>query len=81
MRRYVSRLYGNGATIIPKEVREALNIESGDLIVWRIDKRKKVAVVSVEKDILNELSKDITIKGRWTGKIFVEYISAKMSKK
>jgi len=81
MKKYVSRIYGNGATVIPKEVREALNIEVGDLIVWYIDREKNVAVVSVEKDVLSELSKDIDIKGRWTGKLFRNYVDTKRSKK
>lgn len=81
MRKLVSRMYGNGATIIPKEVREALDIKTGDLIVWRLDKKKKVAVISVEKDVLTELSKDIVIKGRWTGKLYSSYIVSKRLKK
>ncbi len=81
MRKLVSRMYGNGATVIPKKVREALDIKAGDIIVWRIDRKKKVAVISVEKDVLSELSKNIVIKGRWAGKLYRSYVATKKSKK
>ena len=81
MRRYVSRLYGNGATIVPKEVREVLDLDLGDLIVWIVDEKRRVVTVTVEKDVLDRVSREVSIKGRWTGKIFTEYVSMKVSKK
>lgn len=81
MRKLVSRLYGNGATVIPKEVRKALNIETGDIIVWRIDRKRKLATISIEKDILKDISREIIVKGRWAGKLYSKYIDVKKSKK
>jgi len=81
MRKLVSRLYGNGATVIPKEVRRALDIDTGDIIVWRIDRKRRKATITVEKDILKDISMEVVIKGRWAGKLYSRYIEVKKLKK
>ncbi len=64
-----SRVYGNGATMVPSEIRKALGIEVGDILVWRVDSEKGVAIVEVRKDIVSKLEIHGSIRGRWTKKM------------
>ncbi len=81
MKKYVSRVYGNGAVIIPKKVREVLKIEPGDIIIWKIDRKNNVAILSVEKDILSNIHDMSLFKGKWTEKIYRDYMSIKKTRK
>jgi antitoxin PrlF len=40
----VAKVTAKGQTTIPKEVREALEIEPGDLIVWEVAPNRKAVV-------------------------------------
>ena len=46
----VSKVSRKGLTSIPAEVRRKLQIDEGDLLVWKIDEPRKVAVIQVLKD-------------------------------
>ena len=77
----MSRVYGNGAVIIPKKVREVLKIEPGDIIIWKIDRKNNVAILSVEKDILPNIPDVSLIKGKWAEKIYRDYMSIRKTRR
>ncbi len=67
-----SRVYGNGATVVPSEVRHALGIEVGDILVWEVDEEAGVAMVRVERDIARDVKITPSLRGKWTKKFMRE---------
>jgi len=67
-----SRVYGNGATVVPSEVRHALGIEVGDILVWSVDEERGVAIVRVEKDIARDVKITASLRGKWIKKFMRE---------
>ena len=45
----ISRVYGEGRTTIPKEIRERLKITDGDKLLWYINEKGEVCVKKVEE--------------------------------
>ncbi len=67
-----SRVYGNGATVVPSEVRHALGIEVGDVLVWTVDEESGVAIIRVEKDVARDVRITASLRGRWIKKFMRE---------
>lgn len=69
MERSWSRVYGNGATVVPSEVREALDIDVGDILIWHIDKKTNKVYIEVRKDFISKHRLRGDLRGRWTKKM------------
>jgi len=45
-----SKVSKKGLTNIPTKVRKALGIEEGDILVWKVDEKRKIILVEVVKE-------------------------------
>lgn len=45
-----SKVSRKGLTNIPAKVRKALGIEEGDILVWKVDEKRKIILVEVVKE-------------------------------
>lgn len=51
----ISKVSKKGLTNIPVKVRKALNIEEGDLLIWKVDKEQSVVIIRVVKNPIKYL--------------------------
>ena len=51
----ISRVSRKGLTSIPSRVRKALNLEEGDLLIWEVDPKRRIAIIRVLKDPFKQL--------------------------
>jgi len=61
----VSKVTSKGQTVIPKAVRDALCIEEGDRLIWRVEGERLVAIRAL-RDPINDL------RGMFKGENLVE---------
>jgi len=55
----VSRVSKKGLTTVPARVRRVLGVEEGDVLIWKVDEKRNVAIVKAVKNPIKFL------KGRY----------------
>ena len=55
----VSRVSKKGLTTVPARVRRVLGVEEGDVLIWKVDEKRNVAIVKAVKNPIRFL------KGRY----------------